>query len=285
MPVLKILPNGMTASVGHIPGNHERAKRGETKGWTLRATKGNRHFLWSVKANDLDGQGWAITLTVRDKIPSATDWANLRRRWVKRMERRGMIRLHWVTEWQRRGVPHLHGAIWFPQSAHEGQRPNSPDHPARFIVDAWLEVAGEYGAGARGQDVRIVYGVPGWFEYLAKHAARSAANYQRSPENIPAGWRKTGRMWGHVGEWPTREAMEVSMNYQAFYRYRRLVIRYQISRSREKGDRQRVAFLRRYLQASQEVSAHRGIGEWVPQSQQLAMIAAVASMPGSEVQS
>jgi len=273
MPVAKILPNGVTVSTNQRPGTHERAKRSTTKGWTPRASRGNRRFLWSVNADQLDGQGYAITLTVRDKIPSAQHWADLRRAWVERMRRAGMIRLHWVTEWQLRGVPHLHGAIWFPTDVLPPP------------VAAWLDLANPYGAGDRGQDIRKLYGVPGWFEYLAKHAARSVANYQRNPANIPAGWKRTGRMWGYVGNWPTSDELEVRMNHAAFFRYRRLVIRYQIAKARAAGDWRRVRFLSQYLQVAPEVSQHRGIGEWVPQRLQMAMMASVAAQEGSQLES
>lgn len=93
--------------------------------------------------------------------------------------RAGMVRLHWVTEWQRRGVPHLHCAIWFPD-AYDTITPTR----------AWVEVASAYGAGLRGQHARIIDGPVGWFQYLAKHAARGVKHYQRTADSIPEGWQK-----------------------------------------------------------------------------------------------
>lgn len=280
MPVTRILPNGATMSIGYRPGNHERKKRGDTQGWTNRASRGNRDFLWSILADQLTGQGYAITLTVRDCPPSAADWTALRNAWVRRMKRSGMIRLHWLTEWQRRGVPHLHGAIWFPDDSPEQVRSRHAE-----IIKAWLEVASGFHPRRSGQDSRVITGAPGWFEYLAKHAARSVKNYQRSALSIPAGWRKTGRMWGHWGEWPAREKMDIHLNDAGFFRLRRLWVGYQIAKSRGKGDFERVRFLRSYLQAAPEVSTCRGMGEWLSVDLQLDMIAAVATRSDVEVES
>ncbi|MFO5759614.1 hypothetical protein ACLBQR_30010, partial [Klebsiella pneumoniae] len=115
----------------------------------------------SVRTDQLTGAGVALTLTLRDCPPTADDWHKLRRAWEKRMVRAGMVRLHWVTEWQRRGVPHLHCALWFEDR-----------YDIACAVDHWVAVASAYGAGHRGQHGRIIDGPVGWFQYLAKHAAR-----------------------------------------------------------------------------------------------------------------
>lgn len=274
MPVVKSYQNGATSAVGYRPGDHIRSKRSATKGWTYRASRGNRQFLWSVKADQLAGAGFAVTLTVRDCPLSSDDWAAVRRAWIERLRRRGLIRLHWVTEWQRRGHPHMHAAVWMPEGFNHEE-----------IIRHWLAVASGYRPGRLGQDARPLTGQVGWFEYLAKHAARAASNYQRSPENVPAGWEKTGRVWGHVGDWPTEEATEITLNHAGFYRLRRLILRHQIAKARSNGDEYRVRFLRRYLRADQEVSQSRGVGEWIPQSVQLDMVAAVATRDDVEVSS
>lgn len=274
MPVLKSYQNGASSSMGHRPGDHERAKRGATKGWTYRTSRSNRKFLWSVKADQLTGTGFAVTLTVRDCPPASADWAALREAWLVRLRRRGLIRLHWVTEWQRRGHPHMHAAVWMPD-----------DVDPESITRHWLEVARAYRAGKLGQDVRVITGQVGWFEYLAKHATRAASNYQRSPENVPNGWEKTGRVWGHIGDWPTEEETEIVLNHAGFYRLRRLILRHAIAKARKKGDLYRVRYLRRYLQTEEEISRCRGTGEWLPQTVQLRMVAAVATRDDVEVRS
>jgi hypothetical protein len=150
-------------------------------------------------------------------------------------------------------------------------------YPHVQLVNAWLDVAKPYGVHRDGQDVRVINGVTGWFEYLSKHATRSVKNYQRSAASIPKGWEKTGRMWGHVGEWPVRESMNIQLNQAGFFRLRRLIRAHQVAKSRAQGDYRRVRYLRDYLQADREVSTHRGMGEWVNQSTQLDMIGAVAT--------
>ena len=273
MPAIKILPNGGTVSIDHTPGTHERAKRGSTQGWTPRASRGNRDFLWSVRAPELTHSGYAVTLTIKTCPESSQDWQRLRRAWVKRLERAGMVRLHWVTEWQRRGVPHLHAAVWLPDDV---------DH--RYIIGHWLSVALPYGCSERAQDVRELTGTTGWFEYLAKHAARSVSNYQRSPDSMPQGWEKTGRVWGYSGDWPRDEQTDVTLNDAGFYRYRRLWMAYAIAKARAKGDFYRVRYLRNYLQTSdRSVSSQRAFSEWASRDVQLAMIAAVATRPDVEV--
>lgn len=278
MPEMKILPNGGTVSVGYRPGSHERAKRGEVVGWTERASRGNRSFLWSVYTEQLTGEGYAITLTLRDCPESAEKWHALRTAFLKRMRRSGLIRGHWVTEWQRRGVPHLHGALYFP----EGSNLRSPRYPAilgGFIIQSWIEVAASYGTGWDGQHVRQIESAPGWFQYVAKHASRSVKNYQRSSENIPQEWKKTGRMWGYVGEWPRVEEVTLEFDHPVFYRLRRFMLRWAIADARARSDWYRVRYLRNYLQSSPEVSKHRGIGDWLPDYLQLALHAAAAVDP------
>ena len=105
------------------------------------ATRRNTRFLYSVQEDQLDGHGYAVTLTLKSCPPSSKDWHRIRRAWEMRMVRAGMIRLHWVTEWQRRGVPHLHCAIWFPETTPPVQAMDS-------IVRAWLLLGEPYGVGS-----------------------------------------------------------------------------------------------------------------------------------------
>lgn len=158
--------------------NHQRAAR--RRSGLVRRCHPPQYRIPHVRQTDqLTGAGVALTLTLRDCPPTADDWHKLRRAWEKRMVRAGMVRLHWVTEWQRRGVPHLHCAIWFPD-AYDTITPTR----------AWVEVASAYGAGLRGQHARIIDGPVGWFQYLAKHAARGVKHYQRTADSIPEGWQK-----------------------------------------------------------------------------------------------
>jgi hypothetical protein len=92
------------------------------------------------------------------------------------------------------------------------------------IINHWLSVSSQkYGSGKWAQDSKEITNVKGWFDYLSKHAARSFVHYQRSPENIPPAWTKTGRVWGYRGDWNVRDSMVFEIDQAGFYAYRRIV--------------------------------------------------------------
>lgn len=262
MPVMRLYPNGMTAGVPPRLNNHVRAKRGEVEGWSDSATRSNLRFLYSVSAPELEGgTGYGVTLTVRDCPATAQDWSKVRRAFMDRMRRLGMIRMHWVTEWQRRGVPHLHAAIWLP---FEATRADS------LIRAHWIDLTGDlYGAGHLGQYVLPINDTVGWFQYLSKHAARGASHYQRSALGIPDGWKKkTGRMWGHLGEWPVKEHQRVEMDDAGYYAMRRIVRAWRYADARSVNDpatrKRRMLSARRMLSNKDRViSSLRGVSEWI----------------------
>lgn len=183
------------------------------------------------------------------------------------MRRAGMIRLHWVTEWQRRGVPHLHGAIWFPDR-----------DSALGVLDAWVAVAEKYGAGISGQHARKIDGPIGWFQYMAKHAARGVKHYQRNPDNIPESWKaKTGRVWGKVGDWPVQEAVKVNLQDQhgdgGWFAFRRLIRSWRRADARADGNRWRIRSARQMLRCPDQARSRViGFMEWVPFHVQMAML-------------
>ncbi|MBJ5450065.1 hypothetical protein JGG46_24550, partial [Salmonella enterica subsp. enterica serovar Rissen] len=191
--------------------NHERAKRGEVKGWSKSASRNNTKFLRSVHVPDLTGAAVAFTLTIRDCPPSSEDWKILRENFIKRLRRAGMVRLHWLTEWQQRGVPHLHGIAYFPDA-----------YEPSTVIWNWIAVAEKYGCNMRSQHVVPITDMQGWFMYLAKHAGRSETHYQRNPEFVPAGWAKTGRVWGYCGDWPIDEPVTLDASHKAFCALRRI---------------------------------------------------------------
>lgn len=283
MPVLTVYRHGGTAGVAPMKNSHQRAPRGEVAGWSEGATRRNTRFLYSVQEDQLSGTGHAVTLTVRDCPPTSVDWSKLRRAWEMRMVRAGMIRMHWVTEWQRRGVPHLHGAVWFPDTM-------SADLVRGLAIRHWLEVAAPYGCGWKGQHVHPITGVVGWFQYLAKHASRGVQHYQRSIANVPEAWQnRTGRVWGHVGDWPVREAVRINLQGRegdrGFYAYRRLVRAWRFADARSTGDVRRMQSARGMLRCNDPVlSQLRGVSEWISEGVNMAMIANVASR-GFEVTS
>jgi hypothetical protein len=96
-------------------------------------------------------------------------------------------------------------------------------------VGQWREVAAEYDAGLRGQQVTAITGPVGWLKCLSKHAARGVRHYQR--QGKPAGWEKTGRLWGHGGEWRATEPLRLQLTTEHAWQVRRLVKRYAIAQA------------------------------------------------------
>lgn len=278
MPVLTEYRHGCTLGIPPGRNDHVRAKRDTVEGWSDSSTRRNTRFLYSVDERKLTGCGFALTLTVRDCPPSADDWQKLRRAFFMRLSRMGMLRAHWLTEWQRRGVPHMHAAVWFSDSLRE-----SDPLAIATIREHWCALAGEYGAGPRGQHVETITNSIGWFRYLSKHAVRGLNHYQRSGENIPDGWKKTGRMWGHLGEWPTIDPVRYSLDNPTFWAYRRMVQRWRLADARASGDPHRLRAARRMLQCSDRSSGSvRGVGEWIGTEQTQAFLRHLASL-GHEI--
>jgi hypothetical protein len=272
----------VSAKVTHTPhgikmavvSDHQRTpgERGEIVGWTAGAARRNRDFLQSIDPARLNGLAMAYTFTVRDCPPDAEAWAALIDRLRKRLKRAGAIRDHWVVEWQKRGVPHLHGFAYFDtedlrQSDGYARRQPWRDDPewqeelqqylgqrmAWRLRDMWLELAGAYRAGPKGQHAARVDGLTGWLAYLMKHASRGADHYQRQRHALPEGWQKSGRLWGKGGDWPTRSDSFV-IDATSRFRLRRALRRY--------GRSQAVSQLRRgqaYGNAGQIASAKRAL--------------------------
>lgn len=235
--------------------SHQRAKRAEVIGWSTKSARSQRNWFFSIDITGLSGFGASVTLTVRDCPPSAEEFHRMRTNFIKRLrDSYGLVRGHWLIEWQRRGVPHLHGCFYFREGV------TFPD-----IAGIWCDIAKDYGAGRRGQHVAPIYETVGWLKYLAKHGARGVSHYQRSNENMPAGWKKTGRMWGYVGGWPIREAMRFSIDRDGFWHWRRIVKRWCVADARSQEDWHRVVFVRHMLKCTDRaLSEVRGTADWMP---------------------
>lgn len=226
---IRVYKHGVTMGTAPVNNSHQRALRGEVCGWTPAATRRNVAFLRSVVDKNLpktdEGQplkAFAVTLTVKNCPETPDLWHATRRAFMMRMERLGLYRSHWVVEWQRRGVPHLHCALWF-----EG------DITQREIISAWIGVSAKYGAKPVSQYVLPIFDAVGWFKYMAKHAARGVKHYQRSNENKPEQWgSKTGRVWGHTGDWPRIEGQSIKCNDKSFFMARRMAKNWRIAEAR-----------------------------------------------------
>lgn len=289
MPAITSYLHGLTASMYNMSGNPNPPKRGKVTGWSSGAARRNTNFLRSVDETQLDGYGLAATLTIRDCPPSAKAWANLIQAWMKRQARAGMVRLHWVTEFQRRGVPHLHAAIWFPDryldesDYHQEVRLAQRFH--RVSAD-WIDLAKKYGAGRKGQQVRLIDGAVGWFQYMAKHCSRSKKHYQRQQSSLPEEWQSTGRVWGHRGEWVTRPPIVEVIDKPTYFRLRRLVKRARIAEARAglPLNAKQVGFLRRLLKSPErKASETRPISEWMSQERQVQLLRAAYGQVAPEV--
>ena len=261
MPVLKLYLNGVTMGIAPRKNDHERSKRGEVVGWSPNASRRNLAFLRSIRVDGLTGHAYTLTLTLRDCPPDADAWHRCRRAFIERLRRMGMVRMHWVTEWQTRGVPHLHGMVYF-----------AAPQERRVLIDHWLAVAAPYRAGIKGQDVKDVSNVLGWCKYLAKHAARGYKHYQRAGAGIPKGWRKTGRVWGYLGDWPIDDPVRYEPSDAAFFRLRRIVRSWAVAQAREPVtshsvsfvDWRRVNWVKGMLRCANERDSRlRGVSEWM----------------------
>lgn len=278
MPVVRAYPNGAAVSrgTGGAPPPRDLI-RGQVVGWSSHAAARHVRWLMSVEADRLLASCdlWAYTLTVRDTPGDAAAFHRLRRAWLRRCERAlrvddsrasavesaarpaGLPLWCWVMEWQGRGTPHLHGVLVTPR----GMRADV----ARLVHVAWPEVASQWGALGRAQDVRLVTGSTGWFQYLAKHIGRGAGHRQRAA--LPPGWAASGRLWGHSGGWPVAEAV-LDVDGPAYVHLRRLVHSWALADARSESvpevRRRRVAYLLRRRQLSREVSRYVGVVEWVP---------------------
>lgn len=273
MPRVTVLPNGVTASCPRRGPNPETARRGRVRGWSPQATARLRRWFYSVDGDRLDGRGFAVTLTVRDLPPTAAEWTRTRERFLERMRREGLLRGQWLTEWQKRGVPHLHGCLFFPEGS---------GVTAELVRRHWLESAEEWSPGHSAQHVTLLWGLPGWLQYQAKHSARGVKHYQRA--NVPEAWREgTGRLWGVLGAWPTREELH-DVDWLTYWRFRRSLRRWLLAEARKDGDWRRVAFLRRLLTDPEEKRSRvRAVGEFCPESVSLRLLEDAASAGGAHV--
>jgi hypothetical protein len=227
-------------------------KRGEVVGWSAAAVRRHKRWLYGVEAPELSGHGDAVTLTMRDTPATVQEWQSLLVRLFRGVREMGCIRWHWVVEWQRRGTPHLHLAVYGAEVS-----------PGWQVVALWQRLAEEYGPGWGAQFVTPITGPVGWLKYLSKHASRGVAHYQR--QGKPAGWTKTGRLWGYGGSWPVCPPVEGMLTGQEFHRVRRMVRSWAVADARARGDWRGVRYLRRMLTCNDRpLSTVRGISEWVP---------------------
>ena len=262
MPVVSILAHGV--SVGSPPSNndHLREKRSTTTGWSAKATRNNTRWLQSVDHQSLDGQGYALTLTVRDSPATSDDWKAIRTNFFRRLARMGFRRLHWVVEWQRRRVPHLHCAVWF-----DDEDDTSPPDQSHKIVDHWMAVTANLGVSARAQHVVSIHEFGGWSKYVSKHASRGMDHYQRSAAAQPAGWTSSGRVWGHRGNWETIEPIKLEIDSTTFYQFRRIMQKLRLQDARQSNSLDRIKHAKGLLHhRCSKLGRVLGLSDWMDRS-------------------
>ena len=205
-------------------------RRGKVKGWSVASARRNSEFLRSVDFDRMPLRGaWSLTLTMRD-CPEPGVWRERMGRmrdWMRKRFHRGEGRSasHGVVEMTKRGVPHLHmslfGMFWLD------------------LVQYWLKMWEDHGAGWEGQHTAPMTSARGWSEYCAKHAARGLRHYQRDPELWPESWKKggAGRMWFALGDWEVKGWDGFRVSDRDWYQLRRRVRRYMGHRYAKAGRR------------------------------------------------
>lgn len=284
MAVVRVFPGGVS---GGFPGSGQRltdTKRGEIKGWTQGASRRLVAWLWSIDPSMLGDNGWALTFTMGHTPDNSQQWHSARKALMKRLQRSGVTAQHWVIEWTAIGRPHLHMAVYGDTLV------------SSHAMRAWLAICADYGWDVEpwAQHFVKIDGAPGWLEYLAKHASRGVRHYQR--QGKPEGWDKTGRLWGHWGDWPTSLPVEVDLNDESFWRFRRLARSYLAAKMRARSlalfslaggeaDPDAAAALlkssRRIITAARRIGSNAGHAErgryiglsgWVPESDSVTLI-------------
>ena len=254
--------HGLTGGIAPQDAGGNPGKRGRVRGWSASASRSNARFLYSVREHELSGHGLALSLTLADMPPHAEDWRAIRQRFLVSLRRLGLIRAHWVVEWQARGVPHLHLACWFPHP--QGTREACALDAE--VLDAWQRAAARSGnrAGLASQHSEQIDAVLGWLQYLSKHAARGADHYQRARLSIPEGWDSSGRLWGHLGQWPRDPEQRHGLTLPEFYRFRRLIRSAKVAKARTLGNRGMIRAARGLLRcAKPEAAPFRGVSSWL----------------------
>lgn len=292
MPTISIREHGVSATRNQTVVNPETGEivkladfqppeKTATKGWTPNVARRNEQRLQQIDFESIEGVPAFVTLTMPSGQMgevSAADFHGWLKSWLRYMKRHGMEHYYWILEFQASGNPHLHVLVWL-------------DHEPELLetykaLRSWVGILDKSGVGARIQgqaweniDVGgelVVDGekMPAHPErvlmYLAKHAARGVAHYQRQIENMPEDWQyRSGRVWGHDRGLPLREQEDVECDYPTFHRFRRLVRRWRLSEAQgiKDAERRRADILqaRRSLRCSRrDVSPYRGVSAWLP---------------------
>ena len=291
MPTISIRAHGVSASkyqqlvnpeTGEIVklADFQPPERTATKGWTPNVARRNEQRLQQIDFDAIEGVPAFVTLTMPSQQMadvSAAMFHGWLKRWIQYMKRHGLAHYYWILEFQATGNPHLHLLVWLNHDWDALEQYHA--------LSSWVNMLNKSGVGARIQgqaweniDVGGMITVDGEsvpaqpervLMYLAKHAARGVAHYQRQLSNMPEDWQyRSGRVWGHDRGLPLREQQDVECDYPTFWRYRRLVRRWRLAEANGITDpRRRCAAIvqaRGMLKCSRPCSPYRGVSAWMP---------------------
>lgn len=310
MPTITIRAHGASATRNQTVVNPETGEivkltafqppeRTATKGWTVNVARRNEQRLQQIDFDAVEGFPAFVTLTMPSgqmSDVSAAMFHGWLKRWLQYMKRHGMRHYYWILEFQATGNPHLHLLVWLNHDWDALEQYKA--------LRSWVNMLNKAGVGARLQgqiweniDVGGEITVDGEpvpahpervLMYLAKHAARGVAHYQRQIENMPEDWQyRSGRVWGHDRGLPLRAQQDYECDYATFHCFRRLVRRWRLAEARsiKDYDRRRAAIsqARRCLKCGRpDVSPYRGVSAWVPASVASQLLDAAADMNGGD---
>lgn len=310
MPTISIRAHGTSATRNQTvvnPATGEIVKltafnqpeRTATRGWTSNVARRNEQRLQQIDFDGIEGVPAFVTLTMPSgqmSEVSAADFHGWLKRWLQYMKRHGMLHYYWILEFQASGNPHLHLLVWLDHAwdvleQYHALRSwvnmlNKSDVGARLQGQIWenIDVGGTItvdGKTIPAHPERVLM-------YLAKHAARGVAHYQRQIENMPEDWKyRSGRVWGHDRSLPLREQEDVECDYPAFHRFRRLVRRWRLAEARsiKDYDRRRAAIVqaRSCLKCPRpDISPYRGVSAWIPSDVASQLLDVAVSMNGGD---
>lgn len=308
MPTISVRAHGISASryqqiVNPVTGEivkltvFQPPERTNTGGWTRNVARRNEQRLQQIDFDAINGIPAFVTLTMpkqQMEQVSSRQFHYWLKMFLQYVQRRGCCHYYWILEFQGSGNPHLHILLWL-NGWETGGAKRGFEHHEWDVVEQyralayWVKMLNGDGISAKvdaqnfqtvelGQSptvdgVALESPTPErLLMYLAKHAARGVAHYQRQISNMPDDWKyRSGRVWGHDSKLPLREQADYEVDWAFFYKYRRLVKRWCVSNANgiQDGDKRRKAIssARRMLRCSRpDVSPYRGVSAWIPET-------------------
>jgi hypothetical protein len=202
----------------------ERAggKRGRITGFSNDSRRRLIDLMASINRQQAKRPPLFITLTYPATWPEdPAVWKGHLDTFLKRFGRRWPdAAAVWKLEFQARGAPHFHLMVFGVAFV-----------AARWVAEAWADVVASADSRHRqaGTEVRRVRSWGGAMHYVAKYFSKATV------ENIPG---HVGRYWGvHNREALPIELLAIPIGHGDFFRFRRVLLRFCISRFHAERDR------------------------------------------------